>query len=86
MAEAAKLGPLTDRELEAITSAAAGYAKYHAGTIAERARDRSPHAEAQRLRYASLLSGLEKLGVRLPDPLSEPQAKPDLAAIVRRAA
>ena len=86
MAEAAKPAPLTDRELEAITSAAAGYAKQHAGTIADRAHDGSPHAEAQRVRYASLLTGLDKLGVRLPNPLLEPQAKPDLAEIIRRAA
>lgn len=69
-------GQLTEQEIEALAGAGAWYAKYHARIIAERADDRSAYAKAQRERYSALLSGLEKLGVRLRDPLSDAVAEP----------
>lgn len=53
-------------ELAALTSAATWYANYHAGIIADRADDDSAYAVAQRERYSALVTGLRKLGIRLP--------------------
>lgn len=67
--------PLSGQEVEALISAAAWYAKYHAGIIAERADDHSAYALAQRERYQELLGALRKLGVRLRDPLTAGSAE-----------
>lgn len=65
------LNGLTTNELEALRSAAAWYASYHAGEIASEADDRSAYAVAERERYLALVSALRKLGLRiaLPDAL-----------------
>lgn len=57
---------LSRAEVSAVSSAATWYAKYHARIIAELADDQSAHAVGQRERYEALLSGLRKLGIRLP--------------------
>lgn len=57
---------LTEEEISALASAATWYAHYHAGIIAERADDQSGLAAGQRERYATLVDGLRKLGIRLP--------------------
>jgi hypothetical protein len=57
---------LTEREAAALAAAGSWYANYHARMIAERADDQSAYAVARRERYDELLSGLRKLGVRLP--------------------
>lgn len=57
---------LTRDELSALTSAATWYANYHARIIAEKADDPSALAVGKRERYENLLSGLRKLGIRLP--------------------
>jgi hypothetical protein len=71
MAEAGSTQALTPQEIEALKSAASWYAKYHARIIAESADDPSAYALAQRDRYAALLSGLDKLGVQVRNPLTE---------------
>jgi len=63
--------PLTDQEIEALSSAGAWYAKYHARIIAERADDGSAYAVAQRERYHHLLDALRKLGIKLRNPVGE---------------
>lgn len=62
---------LSAREIEALGSAAAWYANYHARIITEHADDRSAYALAQRERYLALLSGLEKLGLPVRNPLAQ---------------
>lgn len=63
--------PLTPAETRALSDAAAWYANYHAGIIAERVDEGSASAVAQREKYQDLLAGLRKLGVRLRDPQAE---------------
>lgn len=58
---------LSAAEEAALARAAAWYASYHARPIAERASDESAYAVAKRERYDDLVSGLRKLGVRIPD-------------------
>lgn len=69
MESQARQQDLSQAELDALAAAAAWYAKYHARIIAERADDPSAQALAQRERYLALLSGLEKLGFRIRNPL-----------------
>jgi hypothetical protein len=57
---------LTSEEVSALASAATWYANYHARIIAEKADDPSAQARAELERYETLLSGLRKLGIRLP--------------------
>jgi hypothetical protein len=71
MDRAGSLDSLTRQEIDALKNAASWYAKYHARIIAERADDRSAFAVAQRERYLALLSGLEKLGAQMRNPLAE---------------
>lgn len=59
---------LTEREVGALAAAGSWYANYHARMITERADDESAYAVARRERYDDLISGLRKLGVRLPHP------------------
>lgn len=59
---------LTERETAALAAAGSWYANYHARMFAERADDESAYAIARRERYDDLISGLRKLGVRLPHP------------------
>jgi len=59
---------LETHELDALTSAAAWYFKYHGRMIAERADDRSAAALAQRDDFLDLHAALCKLGVRLALP------------------
>ncbi|MCZ7587998.1 MAG: hypothetical protein M5U27_03890 [Gaiella sp.] len=59
---------LDAHELDALTSAAAWYFKYHGRMIAERADDRSAAALAQRDDFLDLHAALGKLGVRLALP------------------
>lgn len=65
---------LSPHELEAVGSAAAWYAKYHARMIAEAADDPSASAMAERERYLALLDGLRKLGFRIRNPISAQRA------------
>lgn len=60
-----------EAELDALRSAAAWYASYHAHVIAAEAGDGSAYAVARRDQFLSLVSGLRKLGVpvSLPDAL-----------------
>lgn len=65
------LAPLADLSLEevnALTAAAAWYAKRHESMISEHADDVSALAVSERERYLSLHSALWKLGVRLRLP------------------
>lgn len=71
---------LSDREIEALRSAAAWYANYHARIITQRADDRSAYSLAQRERYLALLSGLEKLGIAVRNPLASDTAEVDREA------
>lgn len=59
---------LTQDEMNALTAAAAWYAKRHEAMISERADDSSASAMAERGRYLALHSALQKLGVRLRLP------------------
>lgn len=59
---------LDAHELDALTSAAAWYFKYHGRMIAERADDPSAGAVAQRDDFHDLHAALWKLGVRLALP------------------
>jgi len=71
------LPALSDRELEALTSAATWYAKYHSGVISERAHDRRAMAVEDRRKYLDLLAALRQLGIRVRVPdvlLDETQA------------
>lgn len=65
---AGQIDSLSQRELRALTEAAAWYAKYHERIIAERADDRSAAAVARREHFEDLYSALAKLGVRLRRP------------------
>lgn len=58
---------LTERELSALAAAGAWYANYHADPVRKLAGDESAYAMARRERYDDLISGLRKLGVRMPD-------------------
>ncbi len=58
-------------EIEALSEAGSWYASYHARIIRERADDSSAYARAQREQYFALLSGLEKLGVSVRNPLAD---------------
>jgi hypothetical protein len=66
------LADLTEDEVNALTAAAAWYAKRHEAMISERADDVSASAVAERERYLTLHCALAKLGVRLrlPDRIS----------------
>lgn len=64
-------GALSISEIEALSEAGSWYASYHARIIRERADDNSSYAMAQRERYFALLSGLEKLGVSVRNPLAD---------------
>ena len=72
------VGELSTAELEALRSAGAWYAKYHAVRVAELADDPSAYAESRRDKFLTLVSALRKLGfeMALPDELrpSERQA------------
>lgn len=57
---------LSEAEADALARAGAWYANYHARMITERADDESAYAVAKRERYDDLVSGLRKLGVRIP--------------------
>jgi hypothetical protein len=59
---------LSERELRALTEAAAWYAKYHERIIAERVDDPSAAAVARREHFEDLFDALAKLGVRLRRP------------------
>jgi dihydrodipicolinate synthase/N-acetylneuraminate lyase len=59
---------LSERERDAVISAAVWYAKYHAGIIAASADDRSAMAVARREQFEELYDGLAKLGMRLVRP------------------
>lgn len=74
MDEGTPIEGLTREEIEALGSAGGWYANYHARIIAERADDRSAYALVQRERYLALLSGLEKLGISVRNPLLEAEA------------
>lgn len=75
MSEAGSTQALTPQEIQALKSAASWYAKYHARIIAESADDPSAYARAQRDRYVALLSGLDKLGVQVRNPLLDAQSE-----------
>jgi hypothetical protein len=75
MSEAGSTQALTPQEIQALKSAASWYAKYHARIIAESADDPSAYALAQRDRYVALLSGLDKLGVQVRNPLLDAQSE-----------
>jgi hypothetical protein len=64
--------PLSDRELRALTQAAAWYMNYHGRMIAEQADDPSAAALARREWFLDLHAALGKLGLRLrlPDGLA----------------
>lgn len=62
------ISELTPDEQAALTSAASWYANYHAGIIAQSADDGSAYSVVKRERFADLVRGLRKLGVRLPPP------------------
>ncbi|GIK77332.1 MAG: hypothetical protein BroJett022_10220 [Actinomycetes bacterium] len=76
MLEPGSFDALTSQEIDALKSAASWYAKYHARIIAESADDPSAYALAQRDRYLALLSGLDKLGVQVRNPLGD--ARPEV--------
>lgn len=59
---------LSDEELDALTAAAAWYAKRHEGMISALADDTSAAGVAQVERYRRLHGALWKLGVRLRLP------------------
>jgi hypothetical protein len=59
---------LDSRELQALTEAAAWYAKYHERVIAASVADGSATAVAQRDRFDALHAALWKLGVRIRRP------------------
>ncbi len=67
-AHAEPLEALSERELEAVVSAATWYAKYHERMISELADDHSALAVTRRERHQQLYNGLAKLGVRLRRP------------------
>lgn len=67
VAPAVGAAALSEAEAEALARAGSWYANYHARMIAERADDESAYAVAKRERYDDLVSGLRKLGVRIPD-------------------
>ena len=69
---------LSDRELAALTDAAAWYVNYHGRMIAEQADDPSAAAIARRDRFLALHAALAKLGVRarLPDALASRHPQP----------
>jgi hypothetical protein len=73
VSDATPLHTLTPRELQALRGAAIWYAKYHAGTVEEHARDKAAYAVSEREEYLDLVAALAKLGVkiRLPDALAE---------------
>lgn len=75
MEQGQQIEALSGREIEALGSAAAWYANYHARIITQRADDRSAYALAQRERYLALLSGLEKLGIAVRNPLANGAAE-----------
>ncbi len=66
--EARALDTLDERELDALSSAATWYFKYHGRMIAEQADDRSAAALAEREEFHDLHAALWKLGVRLALP------------------
>jgi hypothetical protein len=59
---------LEHHEVDALSSAATWYFKYHGRMIAERADDRSAAALAERDCYYDLHEALWKLGIRLALP------------------
>jgi hypothetical protein len=59
---------LNQREVQALTEAAAWYAKYHERVISAAAADSSAMAVAQRDRFEILHAALQKLGVRMRRP------------------
>lgn len=59
---------LTEGEAAALAAAGAWYVNFHGPTIAEQADDESAYAIGRRARFRTLISGLRKLGVQLPDP------------------
>lgn len=65
------VGELSTAEVEALRSAGAWYAKYHAVRVAELADDPSAYAESRRDKFLTLVSALRKLGfeMALPDEL-----------------
>lgn len=65
------ISDLTRAEFEALRSAAAWYAKYHAVRVAELGHDSSAYAEGRREKFLALVSALHKLGfdMALPDEL-----------------
>lgn len=67
------LAALSEGELDALTSAATWYFKYHGRMIAERADDRSAVALAQREDFHDLYAALWKLGVRVALPEGLPR-------------
>lgn len=62
---------LTEDELLALRAAGAWYAKYHAASVAELAKEESIYAEIRREEYLTLVTALRKLGfdMALPDAL-----------------
>ncbi|MEX2195060.1 MAG: hypothetical protein WD844_07220 [Thermoleophilaceae bacterium] len=72
-----RLPALSERELTALRGAAAWYAKYHAGVVADHAAEDSAYAIAEREEYLDLVAALGKLGVRVrvPDALASLQAR-----------
>jgi len=62
---------LSQDEVDALRSAGAWYAKYHAARIAELADDPSAYAERRRESFLTLVGALRKLGfdMALPDAL-----------------
>jgi hypothetical protein len=67
------LAALGEDELDALTSAATWYFKYHGRMIAERADDRSAVALAQREDFHDLHAALWKLGVQVALPEGLPR-------------
>ncbi len=68
MNPAGNIGELTTAEVEALRSAGAWYAKYHAVRIAELADDPSAYAESRRDKFLTLVSALRKLGFEMAVP------------------
>jgi hypothetical protein len=62
------LEALTGHELQAITAAAAWYAKYHERMISDAADDGSAAATVRREEFEHLHSALRKLGIRIRRP------------------
>lgn len=78
MNPAGHVGDLSAAEVEALRSAGAWYAKYHAVRVAELADDPSAYAESRRDKFLTLVSALRKLGfeMALPDELRSAERQP----------